>query len=75
MRALYKGVGITKQRFKSKVGPPTPTAKSMEKQQQYIDTAQAEYKRLTDAGYDIYQCDAAIFSADSFTPSAWAPRG
>ena len=75
VREIFRGMGVTKQKFKSKVGPPTPTTKSMEKQQQYIDIAKAEYKRLTDEGYEIFQCDASIFSADSFTPSAWALKG
>ena len=75
VRAIFQDVGVSKQRFRSQLGPPAPTAKSMEKQQRYIDTAKAEYKRLTDEGYEIFQCDASIFSADSFTPSAWALKG
>ena len=47
----------------------------MGKQQEYLDTAKAKFADLERKGYDIFQCDASVFSADSFVPSAWAPRG
>ena len=47
----------------------------MVKQQQYLDAAKEKLERLTSQGYDIFQCDASIFSSDSFTPAAWSLRG
>ena len=36
----------------------------MEKQQQYIDTAQAELERLKQ--YEIFQLDASLFNPNNF---------
>ena len=41
----------------------------------YLDAAREKLERLTEKGYDIFQCDACVFSADSFVPSAWAAQG
>ena len=75
IRALYRGVGIGKQRFRRCLGPPNPTEKAMTKQRQYLDAAKEKLERLTEKGYDIFQCDASVFSPDSFTPSAWSLKG
>ena len=75
VRALYRGVGISKQRLKRALGPPNPTEKALVKQQLFIDTAKEKFERLSKLGYDIFQLDASVFSAKSFTPSAWALVG
>ena len=39
VREIFRGMGITKQRFKSAMGPPKPTEMSLQKQQDYIDAS------------------------------------
>ena len=75
VRAIYRHARVSKQRFRSATGPPKPTAASLAKQQVYLDAAREKLERLTEKGYDIFQCDACVFSADSFVPSAWAAQG
>lgn len=43
---LYKGAGISKQRYKISLGPPKPTPELIEKQLRYITTAQVALRRL-----------------------------
>ena len=47
----------------------------MAKQQRYLDAAKEKFADLERRGYDIFQCDASVFSPDAFTLSAWAPMG
>ena len=75
VRALFRDVGVSKQRYRSSLGPPKPTVESLAKQQVYLDAAKVKLEELTEKGYDIFQCDASVFSPDSFVPSAWAVKG
>ena len=52
-----------------------PSEKALAKQEQYLARSKEEYERLSKLGYDIFQCDASVFSPDSFVPTAWAPKG
>ena len=75
IRALYRHAQVSKQRFRSRLGPPKPTMEALFKQQRYLDVAKEKFARLTKQGYDIFQLDASLFNPDSFVPSAWAPQG
>jgi len=39
----------------------------MAKQLQYLLAAKEKFADLEERGYDIFQCDASIFSPDAFT--------
>ena len=41
VRSIFRGLGITKQRFRSQLGPPKPTPESLQKQQEYISLARS----------------------------------
>ena len=73
VRSLFRGVGITKQRFRSQIGPPKPTASVLENQQACISEAQAQLEELKN--YDIFQLDASLFNPKKFALQAWAPQG
>ena len=73
--SIYKGMGISKQRFKSSLGPPKPSMENLAKQQLYIETAKARFEALTAEGYQVFQLDASLFNPDNFQQTTWAPQG